>query len=314
MRLGKPAAEVEPGGAGRQLAVGGGVEAHRLAAGGRQHLGGLGVVEGERPSARDGHSSGGSVDHRWGPRFGVQLRCGASDLEYRVDVYVLCGLLRESVERGLRVVPLRRRHQPEVARRCTDAGIAGEHPEHRISLLLDGAAHLGGVSVAAGLVEHHARHPHRRVVGGEATHQRADRARGRGDVDDEQHGRVGERRDVGGGGEPVGSQPSVEQPHDALDHRDVGGFRVQASAQEQRRDELGRGEPRVEVAARSTGGEFVVAGVDVVGAALGGGNGVTVRPQRAHEADRHGRLALARRRGGHHQPRLGHHSMPFWPF
>lgn len=54
------------------------------------------------------------------------------------------------------------------------------------------------------------------------------------------------------------------------------------------------GEPGVEVAARASGGEGVVAGVDVVGADLDGGDREAARPQRGHEADGDGRLAAAR--------------------
>src|SRR6187401_3037740 len=73
----------------------------------------------------------------------------------------------------------------------------------------------------------------------------------------------------------------------------------------QRRDQLGRGQERVEVAPRSPGRERVVAGVDEVRADLERGD---VR-ERGHDPGRDRRLAGAAAGAGDDDPR-DHHSIP----
>ena len=103
------------------------------------------------------------------------------------------------------------------------------------------------------------------VEGAVAVDDRRRRARHRGRVDDEQHRRVEQLRDVRGRGQLAAARGAVEEAHDALDDRDVGAGDAVA---DERRDQLRAAEEGVEVAARPAGGERVVAGVDVVGADL----------------------------------------------
>jgi hypothetical protein len=112
------------------------------------------------------------------------------------------------------------------------------------------------------------------------------------------------------GGRPgVGRAAAVVQAHDALDDRHVG---TRGAVQEQRGDEVLADEDRVEVAAGASGGERVVAGVDVVGADLVRGDGEPAAAQRRHEPGRDGGLAGTGRGGG--EDEAGYHSIPRCPF
>ena len=222
--------------------------------------------------------------------------------------------------KGVRgVVAFRRRHESEVTRRGDDAVVAMQHAQDRESGGLERAAHLVGMPLRAGLVEDDADDAHRRVERDHALHDRGDRAGRVRDVDDEHDRAPGDGGDVGGGGEPVAADLPVVQTHDALDDRDVGSI---GTVQQQRDEPFLPDEVRVEVAARSAGGEGVVAGVDVVGADLVARDGVPGSAQRRHQARGDRRLAVTGRGGGNDKSRkadrspmiFAYHSMPFWPF
>jgi len=100
---------------------------------------------------------------------------------------------------------------------------------------------------------------------------------------------------------------AVVQAHDALDDRDVGTL---GAVQEQRNDELFTDEHRVEVATRPSGGQRVVAGIDVVGADLVRAHAQPADLQRSHQPGRDRRLARTGGRRGDHQARDAHHSIP----
>ena len=108
------------------------------------------------------------------------------------------------------------------------------------------------------------------------------------------------RRDVGGRGEPVGAEPAVVQPHHAFDDRDVG---PGGAVEQQRHDPVLPDQVRVEVAARTAGGERVVARVDVVRTDLVTADLECPAAQRRHQPGRHGGLAVRRSRA--QRPRAG---------
>jgi hypothetical protein len=116
-------------------------------------------------------------------------------------------------------------------------------------------------------------------------------------------------------GEPVAADLAVVEAHHALDDRDVG---VLGAMQEQRHEPFLTHEVRVEVATRPSGGEGVIARVDVVGPHFVTRHGVAGSPQRRHQAGGDGRLAVAGRRSSDDESRQiaapprgkAHHSMP----
>ncbi|MPN04651.1 hypothetical protein SDC9_151896 [bioreactor metagenome] len=111
-------------------------------------------------------------------------------------------------------------------------------------------------------------------------------------------------------GEP---QPPVVEPHDPLDHRDIG---TRGAVREQRCDASGAAQPGIEVAAGQSGGQRVIAGIDVVGADLERRHPQPAGAQCGHQPDADGGLARARVGCGQQQARIGghHHSIPAWPF
>jgi hypothetical protein len=214
------------------------------------------------------------------------------------------------------VIPLGSGHEAEVTRRGDDAVVALQHTEHRQTGGLQGAAHLVGMTLGSGLVQDDADDAHRRVVGDHPLHDRGDRAGRVRDVDDQHHRRPGDGRHVRRRGETVAADLTVVETHDALDDRDVGrlgprrGSAKSSTVQEQRDEPLLADQVRVEVASGSSGGEGVVARVDVVGPDLVARHGAAGPSQRRHESSRDRRLAMAG--GGRSDDDAGqaHHSMP----
>ena len=153
-----------------------------------------------------------------------------------------------------------------------------------------------------------------RIEGVEAVHDRRRRTRDLRDVQHQDHRRRDQTGHVRGGGEPVAADLPVEQAHHPFDHGDVGGLRRHRPVQQQRDDLILGAQVRVEVAAGATGGQGVVAGVDVVRSDLEAGHLQALGAQRAHQPGGHRRLPVARAWRGHHQPRQAYHSMPRWPF
>ena len=137
-------------------------------------------------------------------------------------------------------------------------------------------------------------------------HDRRRRARHRRRVDHEHDRRPQQLGHVRGGGELAPPRRAVEQPHHALDHRDVG---AGAAVARQGRDQLRPGEERVEVPPRPPGGQRVVARVDVVGPDLEALHAQPARAQRPDQPARDRRLAGARARPRDDDAR-DHHSIP----
>ena len=220
--------------------------------------------------------------------------------------------VHERVERTGRQSSLGRRDEPQVPRRRRHGRVARD-PAH------DRQPHrgldLGGMARRADPVQDHAHHGGPGVVGRHPVHDRTDRPGGPGAVHDQQHRGAGRRRHVGRRGEPVATDPAVVQAHDPLHDRDV---RAARPVQQQGHDPVLPDQVRVQVAPRASGGERVVAGVDVVGTDLVPGDDEATASQRRHQPGRDGRLALPRRRRSHHEPGQaargsrgpGHHSIP----
>ena len=227
---------------------------------------------------------------------------------------MLLGHRRDVVERRGRLAALGGGHETEVARGHVHRRVPRQHAPDGDADRLDGSSSLLAVARGTRLVEDDPDDGESRVDRRHAVHGRGDRARGRGDVDDEHDGRPRQGRHVGAGGEALRPEPTVHEPHDALEHRDVGGARVRRAPCEQGSDPLLADEPRVEGPARSPRRQGVVAGVDVVGADLGRGDGEAASGQRRHDPDGDRRLAVPRGRGRDEHPREVYHSMPFWPF
>ena len=260
------------------------------------------------PGARGGHRAQPWGTTVWGP---------AGELKEQVEVDQLGGLLGEAVEGADGVGALGGRDQPEVARRGADPGVARQDTEHRQAGGLDTRAHLMGVARRPRLVEDDADDVDGRIEGPQPVQGGRDRAGSRRDVGDEDDRGAREGGQVGGRREAAGADPSVEQAHHPFYDCHVGGRGGPGPVEEERDDEFLGGQPGVEVATGTPGGERVIAGVDVVRADLGRGHDVTGPGQGGHDADGDGRLALSRcrcRDDDPGQPGRSHHSMPFWPF
>ena len=228
------------------------------------------------------------------PRPAVELGSRSGDLEHGVEVDVVGDQRGEPVDGGAGLVPLLRRHEPEVTGRRLDRGVARQHAEHRHPGGLERRPGLAQVPGRAGPVEHDPGHADRRVEGGEPVH---DRGRGAGrvaDVDREHDRGAGERGHVRRRAETVAAESPVEEPHDALDDGDVGGAVGPRGVQQQRLDECLAAEHRVEVAPGAAGREGVVARVDEVGPDLEAADGVPGGAQGSHEPGGDRRLAVAR--------------------
>ena len=325
VHLGEPTPQVDPGRARGQRVIGDRVEDHRLEPGRGQQLRRLGVPEGEGAPASHRHrgpvsslgyrpESLGRRPHRAGER-----RRGVGDGEHLGQVHVLGDLTGQPVQRCGRLGSLGHRHEPEMARRCLDAGVPWQDAEHRDAGRLQGSDDLVGVAYGAGLVQDHPGDAGVRVEGVQAVHPGGGGPGDLGDVQHQHHRRGDHPGHVRGGGPAVTTHPAVEQSHHALDHRDVGRGRDLGAVQQQGYQLVFSTEEGVEVASGSSGGQRVVAGVDEVRADLEAGRFQPVGPQRGQQPGGHGGLAVPRGGGGDHQARQpvngggwgsGHHSMP----
>ncbi|MPN11239.1 hypothetical protein SDC9_158540 [bioreactor metagenome] len=110
----------------------------------------------------------------------------------------------------------------------------------------------------------------------------------RTDVDDEQHGRAEGFRDPRGAADAAA--PTVVEPHDALDDRDVGLF---GGGEEYLFHRRFAGEPGVEVVGAPARREPQVAGVDVVWADFVGVYAQAACGERRYDAARYRRFAAA---------------------
>jgi hypothetical protein len=189
------------------------------------------------------------------------------------------------------------RDETEVTVAPDEAVVPAERAENRYPDRCDRLSQHGLMAVGRDPVEHDGGQVNCRVEGREAVDDGGDRAGHGFGVDYQEHRCVQEAGDVRGGrGRAVRS--AVEQAHDPLDHQHVGALRTSGEWS----DGGGAAEPGVEVARRSAAGEGVVAGVDEVGAHLGGGGVVPGGPERGQEAGRHRGLADSRVGTGDDEP------------
>ena len=128
---------------------------------------------------------------------------------------------------------LGRGDEPQVPRRHGERLAAGQRAEHRQPDLGRGRAQHLLVPGRPDPVEHRTRQVDRGVEGTEAVQQRGDAARLAAGVDDQHDRRAEQPGDLRGRPRTVG-QPPVEQPHHALDDRDLGARR--GAVPRQRRD------------------------------------------------------------------------------
>ena len=199
-----------------------------------------------------------------------------------------------STARGL----LGDRDETEVTIAPDEAVVPAERAENRYPDRCDRLSQHGLVAVGRDPVEHDGGQANRRVEGREAVDDGGDGAGHGLRVDDQEHRGVEEAGDVRGGrGRAVRS--AVEQAHDPLDDQHVGALPGTGGEWS---DGGGAAEPGIEVARRSAAGEGVVAGVDEVGADLGGGGAVPRGPERGQEAGRHRGLADSRVGTGDDEP------------
>ncbi|HVF73925.1 MAG TPA: hypothetical protein VM938_02655 [Acidimicrobiales bacterium] len=310
--FGEAAADIQAVNARGQAFVVQGVEGDHLGPRPFERFHVVGIDEGERRPGGHGHdgvadaTGGGQSAH-------VQPRCGGGDSHEGVEVTPVLDGGGETVERPLDLVALfHDRDEPQMPVSPCEMRISSQNPEHGNAGGDEGFLEHGGVAVAAHLVEDHARHAHRWVEGGEAVHEGGHRAAHGLGVDHEHDGGVEQGGHVRGAGGSAVVGGTVEEAHDALDHQHVG---VRCGTGGERGDGVGAADPGIEVAARSAGGQAVVAGVDEVGADLGGRHPEPPSAQGGHEPGGDRRLAHSRRRARHHEPGdvERQNSIPFMP-
>ena len=215
-----------------------------------------------------------------------------------VEVDVALGGCRERGQRRARLsLALVGGHEAEVPLGGRNAVVAAQCAEHGNAEIAERLAQQLLVVIRADAVEDHARHLHVRVERAIAVHDGRRRAGHRCGIDDEQHRRVQQLRDVRGRGQLTAPRGSVEQPHDAFDDGDVGAALAMA---DERRDQLGPAQEGVEVAPGPARGERVIARIDVVGPDLVALHDAPARAQRADQAAGDRRLPGARARPGDH--------------
>ena len=279
-----------------QLLVAQRVEGPKLRARGLEQLEVLAIVERECSTGGDRDASAGDrPPGRIRPPDGpVVRRRGASQALDGVEVDIA---LRGRTQRGQRGARLRLalvcRHEAEMALRRGHAAVAAQRPEHGDAEVGERLAEELLVVIRADAVEDHAGHPDVGIEGAIAVHDRGRRARHRGGVHDQQHGRVQQLRDVSGRGQLTTPRGAVEESHDAFHDCEVGAL---LPVPRERRNQLGTAQKGVEVAPRPSGGERVVARIDVVGPDLEALHDAPSRAQRADQAAGHGGLPGARAR------------------
>ena len=102
------------------------------------------------------------------------------------------------------------------------AAVAAQRPDHGDAEVGERLAQQLLVVIRADAVEDHASDLDVGIEGAIAVHDRGRRARHRGGVHDQQHGRVQQLRDVRGRGQLTTPRGAVEESHDAFDDREVG--------------------------------------------------------------------------------------------
>jgi hypothetical protein len=300
--LGEPAARDEPDGVGREGAVAGRVERDDLQPGGHQRLQRVAVGEGEGPPSGHGHRQcrpGGEDRGREAHRADGQGRRALGQADDGVEVDLLGHGRRQVGERPAHVArAFGHGDEAQVAVAPRQPVVAPQGPQDRQAEGGEGVAQERLVPVGPHPVEYHPRHIEPGVEPGEPRHEGGHRAGHRPRVHHQDHRRAeGAGHIRGRGGRAV--RGAVEEAHDALDDQQVGG---RARPGGQRPEGVGAAHPGVEVAGRPPAGQGVVAGVDEVGAHLGGRGAQPGPPQGGDQPRGHGRLAHTRMGAGDHDP------------
>src|SRR5438046_809281 len=115
-------------------------------------------------------------------------------------------------------------------------------------------------------------------------------------IDDENDGKAEEGCEIGS--RTLGPLRSVEEAHDPLDDNQV---RILCEVSEKCADNFGPHGPGIEIETRPTARRLVEAGVDIVGAYLGGGNPEPPVTECPDQAKGYQRLAAAGMGCGDHQ-------------
>ena len=224
---GKPPARSSAPQSGRQRLVAQRVEAGELGAGGREQLEVLRVVKGEGGAAgdRDPRAAGGLGRRARRSSAGPGASAGAARARARSRPATSASRSTAARERGERRAA-RGSRSPAGTRPRWRSGATSASSRRRAPSTGTPSGSIASRSSCSWWSE-----PTRlritpatltsRVEGRVAVDDRGDRAGHRRRVDDEQHRRVEELRDVRGGGELAAARGAVEEAHDALDDGDV---------------------------------------------------------------------------------------------
>ena len=247
---------------------------------------------------------------------GVRERaCRPGQPEYGLQVHATSDDHGERADRGGGVAAqLGRGDEPEVPGRHGQLAQAPDHAQDRNARGAGRVAEQALMVRRTDLVEDHAADAGPLIPRRETVQQGGGRRADPGRVDHQHDGRAEQPRDVRGRREVPAAGRAVEQAHHALDDRDVGRGRGAGPVGEHRHDLVLADQPRVEVAARASGRQRVVAGVDVVRADLVWRDGQAALAQRAEQPGGDRCLAVTAARGRDDDTRHGYHSMPRWPF
>ncbi len=142
---------------------------------------------------------------------------------------------------------------------------------------------------AADAVENEPADPDRRVVHGEAVHQRRHGLRLPGTIDHQDNGQAQQSRELRGGAPAV--RRAVEEAHGALDRQQP------LAAPGETQDRLRLHGIGIEIDAFMPAGKAMETGVDIVRARLGGRHLHAAPGKQAQQRQRHQRLAASRGRG-----------------
>ncbi len=203
--LRESATQIDSGGAVRKLLVAQGIEGDGAASGGPQQFFGFGVAEGEGAAPRNRDDRTGlAVGHRRAaghrlaglPRPAVHIRCRPRDPYEFGKVDVFRDPVGEPIELPGRLRALVGGYQAQVPGGSRDSVVAVQYAEHRDAGGLQRRDHLVRMTLGTGLVQDHSRDAGPAVVRRHAVHDRRDRPRCVRHVDDEDHRRGQQRRDV----------------------------------------------------------------------------------------------------------------------
>jgi len=199
---------------------------------------------------------------------------------------------------------LARLNEPEMPFGQGQRFIAGNDAEHRHARGLHGFRHQDAMALAADAVEQNAGDAHRVIVRAKAARHRGGGLRLAGDVENEQHGKMEARGEIGrcAAPSPRPGKP-VEQAKHAFDHEHL---RIARRLCSKRVEKVGRHRPAVEIDARAAGRRGMEGGIDVIGARFRRADRNPSARQRGEQRERHRRLAGARTRCGDDEAARGH--------